>query len=236
MSETLRDLVVSLSLQTDNFTRNIRSVNKQIAEAESKFKLAAAGGEGFEKTAAGLSTQLSTLERRLSLQKDAVTQYERALTAANSKLQECFTRQTDYAQRLTDARTAQQALKEQVAAAAQQVRVFSSTLGENDSATLAAKANLDALKTEYRASVQEVKKLAGQNTALSKSTQNAADAVSTASTNLNKARAAVKTTQAEIDKCNQALRLAQTNWDAAGKAIEDSRAAITTFGLSLIHI
>ena len=45
MSETLRDLVVSLSLQTDNFTRNIRSVNKQIAEAESKFKLAAAGVE-----------------------------------------------------------------------------------------------------------------------------------------------------------------------------------------------
>ena len=79
MSETLRDLVVSLSLQTDNFTRNIRSVNKQIAEAESKFKLAAAGVEGFEKTAAGLSTQLSTLERRLSLQKDAVTQYELSL-------------------------------------------------------------------------------------------------------------------------------------------------------------
>ena len=63
-------------------------MNKQIAEAESKFKLAAAGVEGFEKTAAGLSTQLSTLERRLSLQKDAVTQYERALTAANGKLQE----------------------------------------------------------------------------------------------------------------------------------------------------
>lgn len=43
MSETLRDLVVSLSLQTDNFTRNIRSVQKQIAEAESQFRLAAAG-------------------------------------------------------------------------------------------------------------------------------------------------------------------------------------------------
>ena len=106
MSETLRDLVVLLSRQKDNFTRNIRSVNKQIAEAESKFKLAAAGVEGFEKTAAGLSTQLSTLERRLSLQKDAVTQYERALTAANGKLQECFTRQTDCAQRLTEASVA----------------------------------------------------------------------------------------------------------------------------------
>ncbi len=124
---------MSLSLQTDNFTRNIRSVNKQIAEAESKFKLAAA-----------LSTQLSTLERRLSLQKDAVTQYERALAAANGKLQECFTHQTDCAQRLTEAKTAQEALKEQVAAAAQQVRDFSSMLGENDSATIAAKASICA--------------------------------------------------------------------------------------------
>ena len=230
MSETLRDLVVSLSLQTDNFTRNIRSVQKQIAEAESQFRLAAAGVEGFEQSAEGLSTQLSTLERRLTLQQQAVTQYERALTAANDKLQECFARQGDYAQRLTDARAAQEALKAQVAAAAQQVRTFSQTLGDSDSATIAAKANLEALKTEYRASVQEVKKLAGQNTALQKSAQNAADAVSTAGVNLNNARAAVKSTQAEITRCNQSLALAQTNWDAAGRSIDESRAAIATFG------
>ena len=230
MSETLRDLVVSLSLQTDNFTRNIRSVQKQIAEAESQFRLAAAGVEGFEQSAEGLSTQLSTLERRLTLQQQAVTQYERALTAANDKLQECFARQGDYAQRLTDARAAQEALRAQVAAAAQQVRTFSQALGDSDSATIAAKANLEALKTEYRASVQEVKKLAGQNTALQKSTQNAADAVSTAGVNLNNARAAVRSTQAEIIRCNQSLALAQTNWDAAGRSIDESRAAIATFG------
>lgn len=229
MAETLRDLVVSLSLQTDNFTRNIKSVNKQIAEAESQFKLAASGVEGFERSATGLATQLSTLERRLSLQKDAVTQYERALSAANDKLQECFSRQNDYAQRLTDAKTAQQALKEQVAAAAQQVRTYSATLGENDSATIAAKANLDALKTEYRNSCAEVKKLTGQNTALKKTTQNAADAVTDATTKLNTAQAAVRSTQAEINQCNQSLRLAQTNWDAAGKSIDASKAAIVTF-------
>lgn len=230
MAETLRDLVVSLSLQTDNFTRNIKSVNKQIAEAESQFKLAASGVEGFERSATGLATQLSTLERRLSLQKDAVTQYERALSAANDKLQECFSRQNDYAQRLTDAKTAQQALKEQVAAAAQQVRTYSATLGENDSATIAAKANLDALKAEYRNSCAEVKKLTGQNTALKKTTQNAADAVTDATTKLNTAQAAVRSTQAEINQCNQSLRLAQTNWDAAGKSIDASKAAIVTFG------
>ena len=230
MAETLRDLVVSLSLQTDNFTRNIKSVNKQIAEAESQFKLAASGVEGFERSATGLATQLSTLERRLSLQKDAVTQYERALSAANDKLQECFSRQNDYAQRLTDAKTAQQALKEQVAAAAQQVRTYSATLGENDSATIAAKANLDALKAEYRNSCAEVKKLTGQNTALKKTTQNAADAVTDATTKLNTAQAAVRSTQAEINQCSQSLRLAQTNWDAAGKSIDASKAAIVTFG------
>lgn len=230
MAETLRDLVVSLSLQTDNFTRNIKSVNKQIAEAESQFKLAASGVEGFERSATGLATQLSTLERCLSLQKDAVTQYERALSSANDKLQECFSRQNDYAQRLTDAKTAQQALKEQVAAAAQQVRTYSATLGENDSATIAAKANLDALKAEYRNSCAEVKKLTGQNTALKKTTQNAADAVTDATTKLNTAQAAVRSTQAEINQCNQSLRLAQTNWDAAGKSIDASKAAIVTFG------
>ena len=222
--------MVSLSLQTDNFTRNIRSVQKQIAEAESQFRLAAAGVEGFEQSAEGLTAQLSTLERRLTLQQQAVTQYERALTAANDKLQECFARQGDYAQRLTDARAAQEALKAQVAAAAQQVRTFSQTLGDSDSATIAARANLDALKTEYRASVQEVKKLAGQNTALQKSTQSAADTVSTANVNLNNARAAVRSTQAEITRCNQSLALAQTNWDAAGRSIDESRAAIATFG------
>ena len=60
MSETLRDLVVSLSLNSDNFTRNIKSINKQIQEAESAFRLASAGVKNFETTTAGLSFKLST--------------------------------------------------------------------------------------------------------------------------------------------------------------------------------
>ena len=79
MSETLRDLVVSLSLNSDNFTRNIKSINKQIQEAESAFRLASAGVENFETTTVGLSSKLSTLQRTFQLQQDAVGQYERAL-------------------------------------------------------------------------------------------------------------------------------------------------------------
>lgn len=114
MSETLRDLVVSLSLNSDNFTRNIKSINKQIQEAESAFRLASAGVENFETTTAGLSSKLSTLQRTFQLQQDAVGQYERALQQASDKLQECYARQNDYAQRLVDAKDKQQLLKTEV--------------------------------------------------------------------------------------------------------------------------
>ena len=134
MSETLRDLVVSLSLNSDNFTRNIKSINKQIQEAESAFRLASAGVENFETTTAGLSSKLSTLQRTFQLQQDAVGQYERALQQASDKLQECYARQNDYAQRLTDAKDKQQQLKTEVASAAQAYKHYKNTLGETDSA------------------------------------------------------------------------------------------------------
>lgn len=53
MSEILRDLVVSFYLNSDNFTRNIRSVQRQIQEAQPEFQLAAAGIQNFEQTIEG---------------------------------------------------------------------------------------------------------------------------------------------------------------------------------------
>lgn len=233
MSETLRDLVVSLSLNSDNFTRNIKSINKQIQEAESAFHLASVGVENFETTTAGLSAKLSTLQRTFQLQQDAVGQYERTLQQASDKLQECYTRQNDYAQRLVDAKDKQQLLKTEVASAAQAYKHYKNTLGETDSATIAAKANLDACKDEYRAAVQEVKKLEGQNVALKKSTQNAADAFSSAQTRLNGAKGAVKETAAEIDRCNRQLALSQTSWKSAGEAMQASQRSITSISKQL---
>ena len=221
MSETLRDLVVSLSLNSDNFTRNIRSVQKQIQEAQSSFKLASAGVADFEKTAAGLSTKLDTLKRTLSLQKDAVGQYERALGQASDKLQECYTRQGDYAQRLEEAKNRQAQLKQEVASAAAAYKQYRAALGETDSAAIAARGNLDLVKEEYRQQTAEVRKLSAQQTALQKSTQNAADAFTTAQIKLNNARAAVKQTQADIESCNRALKTAQSQWTAMGKTLED---------------
>ncbi len=48
MAETLRELVVALSLDSSNFSRNMRTINAQIKEAESTFRLAGAGVENSE--------------------------------------------------------------------------------------------------------------------------------------------------------------------------------------------
>ena len=65
MSEVLRDLVVSLSLDGDNFSRNLTSINKQIQEAESEFKRAASGVDNFEKSVKGTQAQLSSLQQTI---------------------------------------------------------------------------------------------------------------------------------------------------------------------------
>ena len=71
MAETLRELVVALSLDSSNFSRNMRSINQQIKEAESTFRLAGAGVENFEKTVAGTEAKLSMLGNKLTQQNHA---------------------------------------------------------------------------------------------------------------------------------------------------------------------
>ena len=115
MAETLRELVVALSLDSSNFSRNMRTINQQIKEAESStFRLAGAGVENFEKTVAGTEAKLSMLGNKLTQQNRAVEQYSRALVAANDKLKENYDRHKDYSQRLEQAKARQEALRFEV--------------------------------------------------------------------------------------------------------------------------
>ena len=225
MSETLRDLVVSLSLSTDNFTRNIKTVNKQIAEAESRFKLASAGVEGFEKSASVLGSQLSSLQQKLTSQRQAVEQYQRALSAADSRLQSSVANHGKFSASLESTRVRQAALRGEVDRAAKQVEQYRATLGASDSATIAAESNLEALTAEYAGASAEVTKLEGQVVSTGKAMQKAADDYTQARTNLNNATAAVRETQAEIGKLSKQLTAAKSALRAAGDSL-------TAFGKS----
>ena len=95
------------------------------------------------------------------------------------------------------------------------------------------RSNLDLVKEEYRQQTAEVKKLTGQQVSLQKSTQNAADAFTSAQTKLNNARAAVKQTQADIESCNRALKTAQSEWTAMGKALDSFGKKASSTGKAL---
>ena len=62
MADTLRDLVVSLSLNSDNFTRNIKSISKQIQEAQSEFRMMSSTVDNFESTVDGKIDELINLK------------------------------------------------------------------------------------------------------------------------------------------------------------------------------
>lgn len=219
MAETLRELVVALSLDSSHFSRNMRTINQQIKEAESTFRLAGAGVQNYEKIIAGTEAKLSMLGQKLIQQQRAVEQYSRALVAANDKLKENYNRHQDYTQRLEQAKARQEDLRFEVEAATVAYEGYRDSLGETDSVTIAAKANLERYQEEYAEATAEVIKLDGQVKALQKTMQNSADAVSKAQTDLNNAKAAVKDTEAEIRRLTEQLYRMQSAWTQAGESL-----------------
>ena len=219
MAETLRELVVALSLDSSNFSRNMRSINQQIKEAESTFRLAGAGVENFEKTVAGTESKLSMLGNKLTQQNRAVEQYSRALVAANDKLKENYDRHKDYSARLEQAKARQEALRFEVETSKAAYEHYRDTLGETDSATIAAKANLERYQEEHAEATAEVTKLEGQVKALQKTMQNSADAASKAATDLNNAKAAARETDAEIKRLTEELYRMKSAWTQAGTTL-----------------
>lgn len=219
MAETLRELVVALSLDSSHFSRNMRTINQQIKEAESTFRLAGTGVENYEKTIAGTEAKLSMLGNKLTRQQRAVEQYSRALVAANEKLRENYDRHQDYSQRLEQTKARQEDLRFEVEAATVAYENYRDSLGETDSATIAAKQNLERYQEEYADATAEVTKLEGQVKALQKTMQNSADAVSKATTDLNNAKAAVKDMEAEIRRLTEQLYRMQSAWTQAGESL-----------------
>lgn len=98
--ESLRDLVVRLSLQGDNYTRNITAIQKLTRELESEFKLAASGNKDYENTLEGLSKKAEMYKGVIENQKKIVAEYEKIVVDANKKLEEANKNRIDAETRL----------------------------------------------------------------------------------------------------------------------------------------
>lgn len=230
MAETLRDLVVSLSLQSEDFSKNITMVNKQIQEAQSKFALASAGVSGFEKTTSGLSSKLAMLKSKQDLQNKAVEQYRRAIDAANGKLEhaakvhdklnveleEAKKKQADVKRQLDDMKSA---YKEQADAAE----------GDAEAAALLAE-KIAELEAAHKEAKQEVSGFEKKLTANSKSMRNSANNISEMAAKLNYAEAEMKEISKEIKTTSDALTKMESLWGKAEKALDSYAKSATKVG------
>ena len=205
-----------MSLDSDNFSRNLRTINQQIKEAESTFKLAGAGISHFEKSIKGTEASLALASAKQKEQNRAVDQYSRALLQMNQKLTDSFARQEKMKISLEQARVAYSKLKGEVNAAGHEYNRLKASLGDSDSATISAKANLERFKAECLTARDKVKLLEGQIKSNTKTLQNNADAVSKAKTNLNLAKAELKATEAELKRLTQELYRQESAWTKAG--------------------
>ena len=197
--ESLRDLVVSLSLDSDNFTRNIKSVNAQMKEAESTFKLAGAGIKNFENSMAGTAAQLELVRSKYTLQEKAVAQFARALQAAENKLTASKSKYDGYGTALAKAGEKVREAAENAKIAEAQFRAVSAATGKNSDAAMAAKEEWEEYKRQLAEAEKEQKKIQGQLDRTAASMQKNADAVTEAKTKYGYAQAAAKELRRELE-------------------------------------
>ena len=215
MAETLRDMVVSLSLNSDNFSANLRSINAQLKEADSEFKAAAAGVQGFENTTAGAQAKLEQLNQKFKLQQQAVQQYEKALGKAQQKLETSAQTHDKLTQKLDEAKQKHSDLGQEVERLTQELDQAKAAGLEGTDAYNQMETELQQLKEEYAQSGQEVEKLEAQLQKSDAAMQKNADGVTRAQTNLNNAKAALQSTGAEIDATASRLQKMQSAWTQA---------------------
>ena len=230
MADTLRELVVSLSLESSNFSRNMRTINNQIKEIESGFRAASAGTSIFQTSVDRLSAQLDMESRKLTEQERAVTQYGRALDAARQKLEQDAEYLRQYSERHTRLEEQMQteiqtwgSLSVCVDKHREAYEALRAAYGEDDERTQQAKAEL-----EYYEQFNDALKLTeGQVESLKKELQNDEDAVSKFSAGLNDAKGAVRDTEKRIEDLNKELaeeerqlKIARSGWTSFGSAMQ----------------
>lgn len=198
--ETLRDLVVSLSLNPGDFEKHIRLINKDIKKFESEFELAGAGIEGFEKTLKGMGEKAKLLKQQLQGQNEIVGQYQAKLKSLNEKLQEGVAKNDNYRKMIEAETEARDKLKEAVKEQRKEVIALTQAYGADDSRVTDARQKLAEYSGALDKSNESIKKAKGQQTAIQKTIYATGTAITDTTTALNRAQAEVKELTVELNR------------------------------------
>lgn len=219
MAETLRDLVVTLSLDPNNFSRNLKTVSVLMKQVQSEFNLAAAGIQGFEQTLPGMNAQFAALSQKLALQREAMSQYAGVMERSKLRLQNSIRVFDDYKNRLSNVSPALTEAREKQSELREALEYTTLAFGaESEDARV--------LNEEYQAQCRlvtalekEHKKLSGQVDAQQRQVQNAADAVNRSQTAYNNASAAVLETEAALEALGMAIEEQSSKWNIVANGL-----------------
>lgn len=227
-SESIRDLVVRLSLESDSFSSNIRTITAQIKEARSDFALAAAGNKNYDKTVEGMTAHVAELEREMQLQNKAVDQYQRKLQKANDSLEKSYKKNQQLKSQLNESKNAYDALAQKVKEIAQEYKSLKQLYGEDAPATQRVKARLESLTNELKKARKGYSELNQKVNVSNRTIQNNADKVTRAQTELNNARAAVINIKQQIDELN--LRIKAAPWTEFAEQCDKAAKTLNSLG------
>lgn len=227
-SESIRDLVVRLSLESDSFSSNIRTITAQIKEARSDFALAAAGNKNYDKTVEGMTAHVVELEREMQLQNKAVDQYQRKLQKANDSLEKSYKKNQQLKSQLTESKNAYDALAQKVKETAQEYKSLKQLYGEDAPATQRVKARLESLTNELKKARKGYSELNQKVNVSNRTIQNNADKVTRAQTELNNARAAVINIKQQIDELN--LKIKAAPWTEFAEQCDKAAKTLNSLG------
>ena len=224
MSDKVRELYVTLSLNATDFDKHIRAANKQIKEAESEFKKAAAGSERFEKTLHGMAERAKSLKKQLGAAEEIVSQYGSKVKSLTERLDDEISKSSQLDKQLEEEVKERNRLRTAIEQQEEAVRTLEAAYGSDDGRTAHARQELAEYAAQLKASEESVKragKAAEENRNQIYKTGNALKDVKTA---LNNAEAELMELTIELNKNENAWYthgVAMQEW--AGQALKASK-------------
>lgn len=219
-ASSVRDLVVSLTLNSDDFKSKMSGVNALLKQAKSEFRLAGAGVKDFEKTTAGVSAKLASLRQQQALLGEKTKEYAKRFDAVNASMQSNLATQEKYKNKIAQVR----AQFEEATAAAKQYKSMANGLdmtkpgAESAYSQLMSDAEASAAKAEELKG--KLKTLEGQYKACSKTTEKYKNELIKLQTAMNNVGADTAEIEAEIRKLSSRFYQLGVDCEKAGKIMQ----------------
>mgnify|MGYP002768665950 CR=1 FL=1 len=217
---SVRDLVVSLTLNSEDFKSKMSGINALLKQSKSEFRLAGAGVKDFEKTTAGVSAKLASLRQQQALLGEKTKEYAKRFDAVNASMQSNLATQEKYKNKIAQVR----AQFEEATAAAKQYKSMANGLDMTKPGAESAYSQLmsDAEKSAAQAEdlKGKLKTLEAQYKACGKTTEKYKNELIKLQTAMNNVGADTAEIEAEIRKLSSRFYQLGVDCEKAGKIMQ----------------